>query len=204
MIRVDRDDGTARQRQVALKFVQELIRSLTIYDGVVEIFEAIFFSLGKALHCLIRLLVLQVGFAVEIFRFHIGDTLRERTSKHEHVTGEELILGHFDDAADLNVLRLRVNELVCSSRHTLCDHLVLFIILFAPLIVFKCILDHGDADHESQWHERGCCAIEILETWNALQDSHEEEVEIGHLAELFEEIFGQKRHAGVFGSRHTI
>ena len=128
----------------------------------------------------------QVSLAVEVFCFDISDALRKRTADHHHVAGEELILSDLNDAADLDVEASCVDEGTLTSgtaKHLL---LVLFVILFAPFVVLVGVLDHRDGDNAAHGHKRGRRAVKVLQTGHQLQERHEEEIGVGHLAELLE------------------
>ena len=91
-----------------------------------------------------------------------------------------------------------------ASRRALHHLLVLFIVLLSSLIVLEGIFDHGDTNDEHERHESGGCAVEILKTGDQLQDRHEEEVHVGHLAELHEQVLGQESEAIVLGRDHFV
>ena len=103
LIRVDRNDATILQSQVAFKFVQVFVRPLAVDHCSVEVFQSRFLCLCQLQYLLICLLMLEVSFAVQVLCLNISNTLRERSSQNQHIAREKLILLHFDDTPDLNV-----------------------------------------------------------------------------------------------------
>ena len=104
----------------------------------------------------------QIGFSVKVFSFDICYAFRQRTAYHNHVTWEELILSNLYYAADLHVQATSVLECSLASRTAKNLLLIFLIILFAPFIVFVCILDHGHCNDTAHGHESCRRTIEIL------------------------------------------
>ena len=94
----------------------------------------------------------------------------------------------------------RISRPWCAVDHVL----VLSRVLLAPLVIFKRVLNHGHANDKGQGHERGRRSIKILQARHQLQHRHEEEVGVGHLAELFEQVLGQERGASVLGGLDLV
>ena len=128
----------------------------------------------------------QVGFSVEVFRFDICHSLRQRTANHHHVTREKLILSDLYYAAYLDVEATCVHEGSLASRTAKYLLLILLIILLAPFIVLVGVLNHRDSYDTTHRHKGGRRAVKVLQTRHQLQERHEEEVGIRHLAELLE------------------
>ena len=148
--------------------------------------------------------MLQVCLPVQILCLDEADSFGCRAIQEVHVTREKLVLADSDDAANLDVFSLAVVHLIFAMRNYFADVLVFRFVLLTPLPVLEGILDHGDTDHEHQWHyscsRTTLCAYARYE----LQQEHHEEVGIGHLGELFEEVQRQKVEASVLGCANGV
>ena len=81
---------------------------------------------------------------------------------------------------------------------------ILLRVLFAPFVILKGVLDHRHANNEHEWHECRCRPIKILQTRHQLKHGHEEEVGVGHLAKLFEEVLREEGGARILSRLNFI
>ena len=78
LVRVDTQFSSVRQREIALEFIKVLVGPLTVDCRAVKVSQRILLCLGQSDYGFVRLLVLEVGLAVQVLRLNVGDTLWER------------------------------------------------------------------------------------------------------------------------------
>ena len=111
LIRLHWDFSPILQHKVALKFVKILVRGFAVDLGAHQVAQGNFGRAASMLQYLqICLLLLQVGLSVQVLRLNVADSLRQRALNENEVCGEELILVHFNDAADLELETASLTE----------------------------------------------------------------------------------------------
>jgi hypothetical protein len=76
-------------------------------------------------------------------------------------------------------------------------------IALVAFVVFNGLLDSSDAQHEDQRHDRGV-GIDTGHTRDAYDDGHDQEVKVGGLAKLHEQVLGQERYQRVLSSADVV
>lgn len=89
-----------------------------------------------------RLFVLEVRLAIEVLGFDIADTLGYGTVNKQHVAWEELVFFHFNDAANLDLMRLHLPQLTLASVYCHTASVVLLVVRLMALSVLEYVFDH--------------------------------------------------------------
>ena len=154
------------------------------------------------------MLVLEVCLAVQVLSLDVGDAHRQGRSKDHHIAREELVFRNLDEAADFDVLALRVDEGACASWRALTRRLILLIVRLAALVILEAVLNHGNRSDENDRQDSRDGSRYVLQPRHTLQHSHDQEVGIRHLSQLLEQVLGEERGACVLrcldSVRHEI
>ena len=152
----------------------------------------------------LRLLLLEVGLAVQVFSLNVADTLWKRALKQDQISRESRIFFHLDNASNLKLQAshgLKCLGTALCSRHL---HHVFGRVLRPPLSVLKYVLDHGDSDDKDERQRAKNGSIGRPNVRNDLQEHTEEEIRVGHLGKLDEQVLGQEVKACILCSGHFI
>ena len=123
----------------------------------------------------------QICLSIEVLSLNVKHTFGFSRVKDDHVCREKRILMDPDDISNLREAPLFLFETVGLLRENFTIGIVLSSIFFMSLIVFICVLDHGEDDDEGQGRQHSWLSIRDGYHCNHLHEHDDQEVEICQL-----------------------
>ena len=115
-----------------------------------------------------------------------------------------MVLAYLNGLTNLKVFPLALFK---SASLTIAHHswaVILLIVTTVSFSVFEQILEGRDSDDERQWEQNSGFASRNGNGRDHLQNTDEEEVNVGHLGELLDQVLRQKRDRGVLGCANFV
>lgn len=102
----------------------------------------IFLRFAEPENVFVRLLVLEVRLTVEVLGFDIADALGYGTINQQHVAWKELVFFHFNDTADLDLMRLHLPHFTLASVYCHAASVVLLVVRLVAFSVLEYVFYH--------------------------------------------------------------
>jgi len=167
-----------------------------------EVLEEALLILRKSYHFGAGLLGLKVGLTVEALRLNVADTLVQVRVNEDQVAWEVLVSLYFDEAAHFDLSSLTLGKSVLAECRIVSRAIVLFLITQVARAILNNVFDHTHAHHKQQ-RRKGNHRVRHRRK-EQLEYNNKQEVAIGHLRELNEQVLGQECQHCILVRHHNI
>jgi hypothetical protein len=148
--------------------------------------------------------MLQVGLTVQVLGLNVADAFSPRGVEEHQISWEKLILEHFYNAADTHFFPWLLLKEASGRVENLSVSVVLLLVGFMPLDILEEVLDGRYSAHEEQGKQNGGLTSGDRDRGDDLQDHNKEEIDVGQLGELVEQVLWQEVEEGILARSNGV